>query len=83
MVYAFIVLACKLLLAYLPEHFFINFLFYYHANDFIYEYLIIFLSAIEIVFLKMGGTSELAYSQRENIYDAFYRSMLNKAAKGK
>lgn len=31
----------------------------------------------------MGGTSEIAYSQRENIYDAFYRNLLNQASKGR
>jgi len=45
------------MLTYLPQHFFFNFFFYYHAHDYLYEFLIIFVAAIEIIFLKMGGTS--------------------------
>lgn len=57
MIYSFCVVACKLLLSYLPTHFFFNFLFYYHAHDYLYEFIIIFVAAVEIIFLKMGGTS--------------------------
>jgi hypothetical protein len=36
MVYSFSVAACKLILPYLPQHFFFDFLFYYHAHDYLY-----------------------------------------------
>ncbi len=36
MSYAFAITACKLLLNFLPKHIFIDFLFYYHANDYLY-----------------------------------------------
>lgn len=64
LLYSSAILSCKLLLAYLPKHFFINFLFYYHPNDYLYEFIIIFACVVEIVFLKFGGTSQIAYSQR-------------------
>lgn len=82
LLYSSVILSCKLLLVYLPKHFFINFLFYYHPNDYFYEFIMISACVVEIVFLKFGGTAELAYSQRESIYDAFYRTLLNQAARG-
>jgi hypothetical protein len=57
MLYCLLIIGLKLLLAYLPKHLFINFLFYYHPNDYFYEFLIVLISAVEIIFLKMGGTS--------------------------
>lgn len=57
MLYCLLIIGCKLLLDYLPKHLFINFLFYYHPNDYFYEFLIVMISAVEIIFLKMGGTS--------------------------
>jgi hypothetical protein len=62
--YCSLVIACKLLLPLLPAHTVLDFLLYYHPHDYLYEYLIIAVCSVEIVFLKMGGTSQLAYSQR-------------------
>ena len=81
-IYTSIILSCKLLLVYLPKHFFINFLFYYNPHDYLYEFVLLFVCIVQIIFLKLGGTSEIVYSQRENIYDAFYRNLLNQASKG-
>lgn len=46
MSYAFAIVAGKLLLIFLPKHIFIDFFFYYHPNDYLYEFLIILISAI-------------------------------------
>lgn len=82
MSYVCFILIFKQLLAYLPSIYIIDFFFYYHRNDYLYEYLLIVVSVMQITLIKLGGTRFKTYSERESIYDAFFRAALNKAANG-
>ena len=80
MTYVCCVLIIKQILPFLPQSDFISFLFYYHPDDYLYEYFIILVSVMQTVLIKLGGTQERSYSERESIYDCFYRAALNRAA---
>ena len=82
MTYACIVLIFKQVLPIIPPNDVFTFIFFYHPDDYLYEYLIVLVSTMEIVLLKLGGTQHLTYSERESIYDCFYRAALNKASNG-
>jgi hypothetical protein len=62
LIYAGSILMCKQVLIHLPTHFFIDFFFFYHSGDTLYELLIIAVCAVEIIFIKLGGTATIAYS---------------------
>ena len=82
MSYVCFILIFKQLIVYLPSIYLIDFFFYYHGNDYLYEYLLIVVSVVQITLIKLGGTRFKTYSERESIYDAFFRAALNKAANG-
>lgn len=79
MTYTSFVLVMKQIIIFLPSIYLIDFIFYYHGDDYLYEFLIIFISVIQVTLIKLGGTRHKTYSERESIYDAFYRVTLNKA----
>lgn len=64
MSYTCLILILKQIIIYLPNVFIVNFLFYYHPDDFLYEYLLILISVIQITLLKLGGTQYKTYSER-------------------
>ena len=80
MTYVCCVLIVKQLLPFMPQNDFFSFVFYYHADDYLYEYFIVLVSVMQTVLIKLGGTKDRSYSERESIYDSFYRAALNKAA---
>lgn len=82
MSYVCFILIFKQIIVYLPSIYLVDFFFYYHGNDYLYEYLLIVVSVVQITLIKLGGTRFKTYSERESIYDAFFRAALNKAANG-
>lgn len=82
MSYTCFVLIFKQIIPYFSGVFLVDFVFYYHPEDYLYEFLIVLVSVIQITLIKLGGTRHKTYSERETIYDAFYRAALNKAANG-
>lgn len=82
MSYSCLILVMKQVIVYLPSIFIVDFVFYYHPDDYLYEYLLVLVSVVQITLIKLGGTRYKTYSERESIYDAFYRAALNKAANG-
>lgn len=82
MSYTCLILILKQIIVYLPGIYLIDFIFYYHADDYLYEYFLILISVIQITMIKLCGTRYKTYSERESIYDAFYRAALNRAANG-
>ena len=56
------ILIFKQIIVYLPDIFIIDFIFYYHADDYLYEYLLVLVSVIQITMIKLGGTRYKTYS---------------------
>ncbi len=64
MSYACLILVIKQLLVYLPPIYIVDFIFYYHSDDYLYEYLLVLISVIQITLIKLGGTRYQTYSER-------------------
>jgi hypothetical protein len=64
MSYVCLILLFKQIISYIPDNSFVNFVFYYHAEDYLYEFLIIVVSVVQITFIKLGGTRYKTYSER-------------------
>jgi hypothetical protein len=63
MTYTCIILILKQIIIYLPNIFILNFIFYYHGNDYLYEYFLVIISVIQITVIKLGGTRYTTYSE--------------------
>ena len=81
-VYAIMILLLKQIYFFYPESYAFNFIFYFHSNDYLYEFAVCSVSIVEIILINFGGIKQKSYSERESIYDAFYRAALNRASKG-
>lgn len=79
MVYCGVILVLKMVVVDV-DCWVLKFVLYYNSESYIYEFIIMGVGALEILFLKLGGTASVAYSQRENIFDAFFRTVLNQSS---
>ena len=64
MSYTCLVLMIKQILIYLPPIYLVDFIFYYHPDDYLYEYLLVLVSVVQITLIKLGGTRYQTYSER-------------------
>lgn len=82
LIYGSTVLLMKQLVNVLGDNSVFEFVFYFHAYDYLYEFWVIVVCVLEMMLIHLGGIRHKSYSERESIYDAFYRNALNRAAVG-